>query len=217
MVDQALPLVVITGVSGYLGSNVCKVFLEDGGFRVRGTVRSTSNPAKIEPLKKAFGEHFEKLELVEADLLNEESIIKAAEGATYFVHTASPFIMGVSNDDEDSLIKPAVDGTLAACRASSKHGVKRLVVTSSVAAIYGHKPTPEVYTEEHWPKPEDCSPYSKSKTMAELAVWDYVKNLPEAERFEVATINPCLIMGPQLTTAPFTSSDILKSLLVGTF
>ena len=65
------PLVVITGISGYVGSQVCLHFLQHGGFRVRGTVRSTKNPAKLEPLKKAFGKLYDQLELVEANLDNE--------------------------------------------------------------------------------------------------------------------------------------------------
>lgn len=114
---ESKPLVVITGISGYIGSQVCKLFLEDGSFTVRGTVRSKTNEAKIKPLQKAFGEHFDSLELVEADLTNEESIIKACEGATYIVHTASPFPLEQPKDEND-LIRPAVDGTLAAMRAA---------------------------------------------------------------------------------------------------
>jgi nucleoside-diphosphate-sugar epimerase len=69
--------VVITGVSGYLGSHVALVFLKDGGYNVVGTVRDTKNPAKIEPLKKGLGELFEKITLVEADLNDEKSIFAA--------------------------------------------------------------------------------------------------------------------------------------------
>ena len=83
---------------------------------MRGTVRSKTNPVKIEPLKEAFGEHFEKLELVEADLLNEESLFKAIEGSTYVVHTASPFPIAAPKH-EDELIKPAVEGTTAVLKA----------------------------------------------------------------------------------------------------
>ena len=91
---------MITGISGYLGSQVCLSFLKHGGFKVRGTVRSTKNEKKLEPLKKAFGELFNELTLVEADLNDEESIINACEGCTYVVHTASPFpITKVKNED----------------------------------------------------------------------------------------------------------------------
>ena len=71
------PIVLITGISGYIGSQICKLFLEDGTFKVKGTVRDKNNENKISPLKKAFGEKFNELELVEADLLNDDSIKNA--------------------------------------------------------------------------------------------------------------------------------------------
>ena len=72
---EGKPLVTITGISGYLGSHVCKLFLESGQFSVRGTVRSKTNSAKIDPLKEAFGSLFDELQLVEADLMDKESLL----------------------------------------------------------------------------------------------------------------------------------------------
>lgn len=126
--------VTITGISGYLGAQCCLCFLKHGGFNVTGTVRSTQNAKKIEPLKKAFGEHFANLKLVEADLTDEASLIKACEGANYIVHTASPFPMSQPKD-ENEVIKPAVDGTLAIMRAAQKNKVKKVVITSSTGAV----------------------------------------------------------------------------------
>ena len=127
------PLVTITGISGYIGSWVTLYFLQDGGFRVRGTVRDKNNAAKLEPLKRAFGEElYNRLELVEADLLNEQSMIDACAGSTYIVHVASPFFF---SSNEDELVKPAVDGTMGAMKAAQAAGVRRIVVTSSCAAI----------------------------------------------------------------------------------
>ena len=77
MVESTKKTVTITGISGYLGSHVCLQFLQSGNYNVRGTVRSKTNEARLEPLRKAFGEHFDQLELVEADLLEEESLIAA--------------------------------------------------------------------------------------------------------------------------------------------
>ena len=92
MVESSIkPLVVITGISGYLGLYVVRDFLQDGNFRVRGTIRG-KNDAKIKPIQEAVGEAlFEQLEIVEADLLNADSLALAIQGATYVVHTASPF------------------------------------------------------------------------------------------------------------------------------
>lgn len=97
-------------------------------------MRSTSNQEKMEPLKRGFGELYDNLELVEADLLDKESMVRAVDGSTYVVHTASPFpIEQVKHEDE--LIRPAVDGTLAIMEGSLKSKAKRVVITSSIAAI----------------------------------------------------------------------------------
>lgn len=109
---EAKPIVTVTGISGYIGSWVGYYLLQSGKYRVRGTVRSTSNAAKIEPLRQAFGEEFNNLELVQADLLEPESMKRAIQGSTYVIHVASPFIVEEPRD-ENVLIKPAVEGTLA--------------------------------------------------------------------------------------------------------
>lgn len=132
--EGAKPIVLITGVSGYIGSQVCLSYLRHGDFQVKGTVRSVAKPEKIEPLKKGFGELFDQLQLVEADLLDDASIDRAVEGCTYVVHVASPFTTEIPKDD-NVLIKPAVEGTMSVMRAAHKHKVKRVVVTSSIYSI----------------------------------------------------------------------------------
>ena len=93
-VDQK-PVVTITGVTGFVGSYVCKLFLEHGGFQVRGTVRDVNNTTKVEPIKKAVGEQiFSQLELVNADLMDAQSVKNALAGSTHIVHVASPFFYG---------------------------------------------------------------------------------------------------------------------------
>ena len=129
---ETKPQVTITGVSGYLGSQVAKAFLEDGNFKVRGTVRDLENKNKIDPLRAGLGELFGQMELVKADLLDEASIIAACAGSTYVVHTASPFDFKMK---EEKIINVARDGSLAVMNACTQAGVKRCVVTSSVAAI----------------------------------------------------------------------------------
>ena len=138
MVESSKKKVVITGITGFLGSHVCDYFLKDGSFDVRGTVRDKNNENKLAPLRKAFGENFNKLELVEADLLKPETIDEAIKGCDYVIHTASPFPIEEPKD-ENVLIRPAVEGTLAAVKAAHKYKVKRIIITSSVAAIMGQK------------------------------------------------------------------------------
>ena len=212
------PIVLITGVSGYLGSHVANVFLKDGSYEVRGTVRDAKNQKKIAPLRKAFGDLFKDLTLVEADLLNEKSIIDAIAGATFVVHTASPFPLK-NPKDEMEIIRPAVAGTTAVMRGCQLHKVKRVVITSSVAAVMelapADKPLDGVYNETMWSNPigDHIKAYSKSKTLAEQAAWDFQKNLPANERFEIVTINPGLIMGPAFVDAGFSSGDIIAKLM----
>lgn len=138
MVESTKPKVVITGITGFLGSYVCDYFLKDGAYHVSGTVRDKNNEKKLAPIRKAFGENFSKLELVEADLLKPETLDAAIAGQDFVVHTASPFTLNPPKD-ENELIRPAVEGTLAVVRAAHKHKVKRVVITSSVVSIMVHK------------------------------------------------------------------------------
>jgi nucleoside-diphosphate-sugar epimerase len=138
MVESTKPKVLITGITGFLGSYVCDYFLKDGAYNVRGTVRDKNNEKKVAPIRKAFGENFSKLELVEADLLKPETLDAAIAGQDFVVHTASPFVLEAPKDEND-LIRPAVDGTLAVVRAAHKHKVKRVVITSSVVSIMVQK------------------------------------------------------------------------------
>ncbi len=123
-------------MTGFVGSHICDYFLKDDTFDVRGTVRDLNNESKLAPLKKAFGDNFNKLELVEADLNKPETIDEAIKGCDYVVHTASPFPVDPPKD-ENIITKPAVEGTIAAMKAAQKYKVKRVVITSSVAAIMG--------------------------------------------------------------------------------
>ena len=102
------PIVTVTGITGYVGSRVALTLLNEGKYKVRGTVRSVTNMDKIDPLKKAFGEElFGQLELVEADLLDNDGMERAIAGSTHVIHVASPFVIE-EPADEMVLIRPAV-------------------------------------------------------------------------------------------------------------
>ena len=197
-------IVTITGISGFLGSQVCLQFLQDGCYKVRGTVRSKTNEKKIGPLRQAFGELFDQLELVEADLTKPESITKALEGTNYVVHTASPFWVQEPKNKDD-MIKPAVEGTMCVCRAAAANKVKRIVLTSSTVSVMERKDFKDgkVFTKDDWSEVECCGVYSESKVLAEKAAWDHQKSLPEEDRYELVVCNPGLIFGPSLVKEPF--------------
>mmetsp|Transcript_42555 Transcript_42555/g.56161 ORF Transcript_42555/g.56161 Transcript_42555/m.56161 type:complete len:347 (+) Transcript_42555:23-1063(+) len=218
---RAKPTVTITGISGYLGSHVCKLYLESDKYKVRGTVRNKDDEAKMADLKEAFGEAlFAKLELRNADLMNAESLMSAIEGSDYVVHVASPFFF---SGDRDSLVGPAVNGTTAVMKACQASKVKRCVVTSSCVSIafcaVEDRPADNIYNESHWSNPdaEPCqNAYFASKTLAEKAAWDFVEKLPVEEKFELVTICPSFIMGPPLKkNESGTSVGFMKSVLLG--
>ena len=151
---------------------------------MRGTVRNKNNAEKIDPLRKAFGgELFGQVELVEADLLDSDSLLRAVQGSTYVIHVASPVPFSEPQDPVAEVIRPAVDGTLAVLEACRKSGVRRVSITSSISAIYNvnSEDKPEVFDERSWSNPDlhHLGSYEKSKTLAERAAWDYISRLPD--------------------------------------
>ena len=204
--------VLITGVTGYLGAHVCKAFFDDGTFKVKGTVRDLKNEKKIGPLRKAFGDKFDEVTLVEAELLDAKSIDRAVNGCQYVVHVASPFPLERPDTDE-VLIKPAREGTRNVCAAAAKYRVKRVVVTSSIAACMFNGKTNQPKTIDDWSDVGRCESYPKSKVMAEKESWDFQKSQKAHRKFELVRLLPGLILGPNINTERFTSGDIIKMIM----
>lgn len=215
-------LVLVTGGTGYIATELIKQLLEKG-YDVRTTVRS-KDPKKIATLT-ALGEALPgTLELFEADLLTDGSFDAATKGTHFVFHTASPFFIAVKEDPHKELIQPAIHGTrnVLSSVVKSKGTVKRVVLTSSVAAIIGNedsgpvKPPKngDVYTEEDWnttSTPEKGA-YFVSKTRAEEAAWEVAKS----EGLDLVTINPNFVQGPALSSnASGTSISAFKALLEG--
>ncbi|XP_078666927.1 uncharacterized protein LOC144908861 isoform X4 [Branchiostoma floridae x Branchiostoma belcheri] len=160
------------------------------------------------------------LQLHKADLLDADCWRGLIEGCTYVIHTASPFPL-TNPRNEDDVIKPAVEGTTNVLKAVAANGeIKRVILTSSLAAICGNlyiKPAaPEankVYTEEDWTNTDRAQAYLKSKALAEKAAWDYMKDLKEGEKFELVVLNPGYVMGPVISKNSFTSMEAVVRLL----
>lgn len=209
--SKASPILV-TGATGYVASNIIKILLERD-YKVRGTVRSLAKKEKYEFLTKLVPEKSHNLEFAEADLMDTKKWLAACEGVEYVLHVASPFPAS-SPKDENEIIKPAVDGTLNVLKACVEKGVKKVIVTSSVAAIYyGHKG--RTLTEDDWSIEEQCSPYPKSKLRAERAAWDFWRQ--NIGKFEMATVNPGLIVGPVHAANGGTSEQVVADFLLGKF
>ena len=125
-------------------------------------------------MKDAFGELYKDLELIEADLNDEASMIAACEGANYVIHTASPFFMDKPKDAKKELFDPAINGTTCIMKGCHKFKVEKCVITSStVAAIMSKDLNVNSYGPDSWSDPEACDDYSLSKLLAEKAAWDF--------------------------------------------
>lgn len=206
-------LVLVTGGSGFLGAH-CIVELLKAGFRVRTTVRSARRQADVLAMLGAGGvEPGDRLSFAMADLLSDAGWPQAVAGCDYVLHVASPFPPGVPKH-EDDLIIPAREGALRVLRAARDAGVRRVVLTSSFAAIgYGEMP-PGPFTEESWTDPTaKVSAYVKSKTLAERAAWDFIA--AEGGRLELAVVNPVGIFGPVLGSDHSTSTEFVQRMMNG--
>ena len=208
--------VLVTGGSGFIALHCIDQLLEKG-FMVRTTIRSESRKDEINKAMDKYPNLDQNLEFHICDLLKDEGWEAAVDGCDYVLHVASPFILEVPSD-ENVLIKPAVDGTLRVLNACSKAHVKKVVLTSSVAAVaYGHG-VEKTYDESDWSNTGEDSgitPYAKSKTLAEKAAWNFVEELDTDKKFDFTVINPVGVFGPMLTRDIGTSNSLVSRLING--
>ena len=207
--------VLVTGGSGFVGGHVILQLLA-AGHEVRTTVRSLAKEAAVrETLARAGAQGLDRLSFAAADLEKDDGWAGAAAGCDHVQHVASPFPLSQPKDEE-ALIRPAVGGTRRVLRAARDAGVKRVVLTSSFAAIgYGHGDRATAYTEADWTDVNGpaVQPYMKSKTLAECAAWDFIER--EDGGLELAVVNPVGIFGPALNGDLSTSIEIVRRMLQG--
>jgi nucleoside-diphosphate-sugar epimerase len=207
--------ILVTGGSGFIGSHSILQLLA-AGHQVRTTVRSLKREGDVRAMLKASGgEPDGRLSFVAADLENDAGWPEAVAGCEYVLHVASPLPATVPKH-EDELIVPAREGTLRVLRASREAGVKRVVLTSSFAAIgYGQKPQETPFNETSWTDPsgDDVLPYVKSKTLAERAAWDFIAR--EGGGLELSVVNPVAVFGPVLGPDYSTSILLVQRLMDG--
>ena len=200
--------VLLTGASGFIAKYIL-VQLLAAGHGVRATVRDPSKEAEVRRLVPDAGN---RLGFVTLDLMRDAGWPAAQGGMTVLVHTASPFPVA-QPANEDEVIRPAVDGTLRALRAAASAGVRRVVLTSSVAAIL-HRGGAETQDESDWAVPEQpgTTPYVKSRTLPERAAWDFAAATPG---LQLTVLNPSLVLGPPLDDTFGSSVGVIKRFLSG--
>jgi dihydroflavonol-4-reductase len=207
--------VLVTGASGYIAQQVILLLL-DKGYKVRGTIRSLDKGPALKSLLATQDPRAADIELFAADLTSDAGWDDAVSGCTYVHHIASPIPPELPKDPNE-LIVPARDGALRALKASKAAGVKRVIMTSSVASVaYGYDDQPEILTEEDWSNPDnlkDNTAYTRSKTIAEKAAWEYLSG--PGQGLELATVNPSAVLGPVLSGDFSASVEILTQLMGG--
>ena len=206
--NQEYKRILVTGCSGFLGRQVTQEFLSRGYF-VRGTTRSTEELHT--EIMNDFDNH-PSLELRCLDLISDEGWGSAMQDIDAVIHTASPF-SAYEPKDEQELIKPAREGTIRVLTHGYEAGIRKFVITSSTAAISGATPTSKekTYSHEDWTNLDSkISAYTKSKTLAELAAWDFVESHPD---IILTTINPNVILGPLHSGTLGTSLRIIESII----
>ena len=217
MENQANGRVLLSGVTGFLGSHMAIQLLENN-YEVTGTLR---NMNRADQIREVIAKHTAKsgqLRFAEADLLDEGVWKELTRDVDFVQHVASPFPRELPKHEED-LILPAKKGVLNVLAAASINGVKRVVLTSSIAAVmYGRdkKNRSGLYNETHWTdftNKKDSTPYYRSKTIAEKAAWDFMEK--DKSGMELVTVCPGAILGPVLESDFGTSANLVIKLLDG--
>ena len=206
--------VLVTGGSGFVGSHVILQLLA-AGHLVRTTVRSLRREAEVRAMLERAGADTYRLGFAAADLESDKGWAEAAADCDYVQHVASPFPISQPKDEQE-LIRPAVHGTLRVMRAARDAGVKRVVLTSSFAAIgYGHGERAAAFTEADWTDVNGpaIQPYMKSKTLAERAAWNFIET--EGGGLELTVVNPVGIFGPALGKDLSTSIEVIRRMMTG--
>lgn len=211
--------VLLTGVTGFLGSHTA-IQLLNKGYEVIGTVRTKNKIESIREVISAHTDQLHNLTFAVADLSDKDIWTELAKGVDFIQHVASPFPRELPKH-EDELIVPAKNGTLNILAAAAINKVKRVVMTSSLAAVAYGKSADEldkVFNENDWTNissKKDITPYYKSKTIAEKAAWDFIRS--NNTDLELITVCPGAILGPVMEEDFGTSANIIISLLNGNF
>ncbi|MEM1220271.1 MAG: NAD-dependent epimerase/dehydratase family protein [Bacteroidota bacterium] len=206
--------VLLTGVTGYIGSHTA-IQLLNRGYRVIGTLRSVKRKDAIRQTLGAHTPNIDQLELAVADLSRAEDWPPLVAKVDSIFHIASPVPLKRPKD-ENAVIQPAMQGVEHIFRAAQQTNVSRIILTSSIAAACYGKDRFKTFTEEDWSDPEnrkDHSAYTRSKTYAERLAWELAN---QAEHnIQLTTILPGLVIGPVLEKDYGVSATLVKRLMDG--
>lgn len=221
MEKSGKPLVLVTGITGFLGSWTALKVVESGKYRCRASLRNAKDEKKLKTLREGFGDKLDQIELVSAELTDDAALEEAVKGCDYVLHVASP-LPEKSPKNEDELIKPCVAGVESIINACDKHGVKKLVLTSTTGCIEDFSIGDVEVDEEHWIEIRGYTlPYIKSKYYAEKRAWELVGEInkkreeKKEDKFEFCTVHPSWIVGPLLIRGTGNAHTLFTQLLTG--
>ena len=205
--------VLVTGASGYIALHCINELLKSG-YKVKGSLRNLERQYEV---KQSIDSSLlnNQIEFCSLNLLSDEGWEEAADDCDYLIHVASPFIIEEPKD-ENTLISPALNGTLRALKAAKKANLKKVVLTSSMASIaYGH--SKHICNPNDWTDTKkEVGAYIKSKTIAEKAAWEFVNS--HCESFSMTTIHPGMVFGPLLSKdIDGASATLINNMIKGKF
>lgn len=211
--------VLVTGGSGFIGAH-CILQLAAAGYKIRSTVRDWKRRAELDEIFNSVANNYAhgnkvSVDWFQADLNHDQGWQEAVNGCDYVLHVASPVPLSMPKN-ENELINPAKEGSLRVLRAAAAAKVKRVVLTSSVAAVSsGSTSRDAVYTSADWANPDAAgvSAYARSKTYAERAAWDFIQK--DKSGLELSVINPSVVFGPIIEKDLGASVSIIKMCLNG--
>ena len=205
--------VLVTGCTGFIGLH-CVVQLISKGFKVRGTLRSVKRKSEVVGALLNAGLSTDNLEFVEINLLDDSGWLEAVKDCAYVLHVASP----TSSTLEGDMVKIAVEGTKRVLWACSRANIKKIVITSSLAAVTGCDISEKKFNERDWADPLDpeIDAYTKSKVAAELAAWDFMSHISPLCKMKLTVIIPSAVSGPMLSEDVGNSNQFIHKLINGT-
>lgn len=200
--SSELPLVLVTGASGYFASWTITKLLESEKYRVRSTMTNKDDEEKLEPMRAGYGDNFDKIEIVNCDLLVPDDVKSAIKDCTYVIHIATPFPKKLFKNTHKDEIEPVIKGYLNVLGACVGSEVKKVVITSSAMTVQDHSKGEDFVADENHTVEERKSmdPHYKSKVRAEIAARKYMKELEKEKKktFDVSYICQCITLGSMI-------------------